>query len=396
MLFKLRLMKKKLFILIMSSALVSGTVANADTASFNDPQDIYIEGIFENDYSDSSSSAGSAVTAMTPFGPGDVPEVASENLYRLKVEVVNFNGGLLDQVAACIYDASVLTSSELIDEACGTGLETPYPPNLNSDRTAAIKPQSAIQMFYLTDRDNTLSEGQRIQSAAPTIPAESDPNSDANTKFAHKVFSSDNTYGSYFEIENSFAGVEGTQARHIQFLFAPASIANKSSLWKIRVTAEYADSPVVEVTDDGPYTMNFFGGITDIEDDQRPTIDYGTLSPGDFSDENGIRTGEYVSNATAQITLAAGAFGKEGSNNLTFVSETPGDGDVKFECGPTGNLSTLVEQQAIVMFDAQPANSVQTSPWLRQDIDDHDCKLTYGSGADSGQYSNDMTVAVTE
>lgn len=392
-------MKKKLFILIMSSALVSGTIANAETATFTNPEFVHIDGIFENvpSFGTQSVSAGVAVTSMTPFGPGEVPTANDADSYRLLVEAKNAgpSASLLTQVSACIYDSSMFddTNESIVSDKCGTGQDVPT--SGGGTATAAINPQSAIHMTYVND--NTFPAGTEIRSAAPEITA-NDTDGDANTKFAHKVFNNSGDYGSsYVDNEGIFAGesVE-TNVTHVEFRFAPASIANMSSNWKIRVTARYADDSTVTVTDAGPYTMNFFGGITDIVGDQRPTnIDYGTLNPGDTSEQTGIRTGKYVSNATAKITLAASPFGKDGSEDLVFASGTPGDGEVKFECGPTGSLSALLKDSATVLFDEQPKNSLQTSPWLRQDTDDHECKLTYGSGA-SGEYSNVMTVAVTQ
>lgn len=397
MLPKVRNMKKKLFILIMSSALVSGTVANAETATFTDPQFVHIDGIFENvtDFGTSSVSAGDAVASMTPFGPGEVPAGNSDESYRLLVEAKNAgpSSSLLTQVSACIYDSSMFDDSNesIVSNKCGTGQDNPT--SGDGTATAAINPQSAIHMTFVND--DSFTAGTEIRSAAPEI-TENDTAGDANTKFAHKVFNNSGDYGSsYVDNEQTLDDENvGTNVTHIEFRFAPASIANMSSNWKIRVTARYEDDSTVTVTDAGPYTMNFFGGITDIVADQRPTnIDYGTLNPGDTSEQTGIRTGEYVSNSTAEITLAAGAFGKDGSD-LAFVSGTPGDGEVKFECGPPASLIAF-SGDPIVLYDDQGANSLETYPWLRQDIDDHDCKLTYGSGA-TGEYSNNMTVAVMQ
>lgn len=396
---------RKILVLILASGLASGAVANADTATFLESSEIYIDGLYEPVIAadNLTVSAGTAITSMIPFGPGEAPSYDDENVYRLHLEVKEAKDtNALKQVAVCIYDASVLNSEALINANCGTGLTDPTTPenfpDSDTDQTAAINPESAIHMAYLPD---TPQATQAIRTVAPRVDGANDPDSDANDKFAHKVFSVSNVQ-SVHSSESTFAGEEvgANTVRHIEFAFAPASVANKSSAWKIRVTAEYETDDVVEITDSNSYPIDFYGQINPYAvSDARPTdLEYGTIFAGDSVLKEDIVTGQYVSNAPADITLAADAFKKTGSNDLTYVSTTPSDGEVKLDCGPAdGALSNLELSTGKVLFADQPANSDgQRDAWLRQDISAHDCELTYGGGADSGEYTNVMTVAVSE
>lgn len=370
--------------------LAAGAVANADTVNVvEDPADfMHLKGIFEMN----GNTVGNAVTAINVNGLN-----SNTNQVRLDLEVLAAKGASpLEQVAICLYDSNVISAASLGTE-CGSGLSDPK--NSGSSKTAGQNPHSAIHMVFLANP--TTPATPAIVSGAPAIPGVS------QSAYEHFVAS---LQADLWASKGALADTLNLQTIgsnavwHLEFRLAPRMLAHHTNTWKIRVLATYADQTQVQLLDDTNYEINFFGSMftyTSVGRNERPVVDYGDLMAGESSLQTGIQSGAYNANSIVDVTLSADAFSKGGVDLAFGTNGTPGNGQVSLECYATtaGTPVFLQDSTAIDLFLNQPANSQPTgdrNAWNQIAAPSHNCELHYGDGADTGTYTNVMTLGVKE
>lgn len=410
---------RKLIVLIMTSVLATGAVANADTVKVTkNPSDfIKIVDIKNND-------GGSLLAGgMDPYAPG-----ASANYQRLEV-VVDDPDNELTQVSACIFDADVITDPDETD--CGNGFENPETYNTSggsapprSAATGAFRPESLIQMSFLPG----LAAGQNDADNSVNVVL---PETDSNNPFNHKVtekvqpFGANVSwvqYGRNFDDFDNPVAANPKNAYRISFRFAVLFAAKHGDKWKVRVVATYRDSQGVdsnvELIGTDTDSVLYYGAFTELVEADFPTpetkrnavtVKYGDVIQGGDSTVDNISTGSYLTNAASDISLSANVFsGTNSEGDLVFSGNaTPASGQAGLGCRPISSSDPLEfftnpvagQSSSLVLLSSVRANSnpgVGDDPRDPIDAEKHECTFYAGDSVATGTYTNTVTVGIGE
>lgn len=404
---------RKLIVLIITSVLATGAVANADTVNVvNDPSKfIKIVGFKAAD-GGSLSSLG-----MDPYAPG-----GNANYQRLEV-VVDDPDNQLTQVSACIYDADVITNPD--ETNCGTGFEDPHTYNTvggsapsRSAATGAYRPESLIQMSFLPGLNGLSNDSDTSVNAV--LPETSSTNPFNHVVTQKKAYIGGN--GSWVNERNfdNFTDVTASpkNAYWIGFHFGVLFAAKHGDNWKVRVVATYRDSEGVdsniELIGTDTDKVRYFGAFTDIKTNPPEnfptqtkrdalTVNYGDVIQGESSTVQNIDTGSYITNSSSNIGLSANAF-----TGLAFSGNAnPSSGEVSLGCEPQSANDLLAffanpasgQSSSISLLNSVQANS---NPGVGQDARDpltaeaHKCTFIAGDSVAAGSYANTVTVGISK
>lgn len=398
---------RKLIVLIMTSVLATGAVANADTVDVTaDPGKLIriVELQKVPRGTDTASRTSLAIDEELKVYD-DITTNGIEN-YTIDLEVVD-EGDLLKQVAVCFYDSDALTGPA-IGTTCGSGfdnLDTITPSDVNAMNDAngdgVFLPQSAVQMGFVPSFD--VGDNRSVKHAVDTSTHEFEK--------AHLVLANGSAASSLISQQSQFNGdtigvAADNNVWNLSFRLGLRKFAHSSSDWKIRVLATYDGATpsdpdqVVELIDTKTYTVGYFGAFDAVE---RPSQDFQNVIDGGFKEITGITTGEYFVNSASDIAIEASAFKDSGEPVTTLIfgaTSDPADGEVSMKC--VGNKDGSIEQFMVAstskkLLGAVPANSAETtlvgatSPKVAPT---HDCTLYVGDDVATGTYTNVMTVAI--
>jgi len=394
---------RKLIVLIITSVLATGAVANADTVNVvNNPADfIVFNGIFEDTNADGTFDVSMEGKDMIVHNPIEQNPSNIDNYYQLKFEVLD-SAETLEQVAVCIYDSDAL-SGDAIATNCGSGYVDPLTDLLRSSNiTGEYAPQSAININF--------SPGTTRFDASREVGPDNSvlvANKSGTSRDYHRVLGR-NFGKSVVAQKGTFDGVEvdsGTatddEVWDVDIMFAPSYLGHNSGNWNVRLLAIYSDGTEVESLDTKNYGIGYWGAFAGDLDQENPSNprtskDFEDLIPGENKTITGITTGSYHTNNNSDITLSASKFAQGGTELEFDVDGTPGTGTLSFECSPTtsGVSQFLAADTAVNLFTNVDPNSQEANPDDELVLDTHDCTLYLGTGVDTGTYTNVMTVGI--
>lgn len=413
---------RKLIVLIMTSVLATGAVAQADTVNVTaDPgkliRIVELQKVPRgtDTASRSSLSVGEELKVYdNVFADGSVH-------YTIDLEVVDEND-TLKQVAVCFYDSKAPDGTELdgteIATTCGNGFTNVDSlaagnPGGNEILVAAgggaFLPQSAVQMGFIPLIINPNDAKLSVMNHA------TDRSRDANDDDrAHLVYSNvESGNGSLYSEQSQFNGktigaAGDNNVWDVSFRFVLKKFAHNSADWKIRVVATYDGATesdpdqVVELIDTETYTVGYYGDFDTVE---RPTQDFQNVIDGGSKEIKGINTGEYFVNFASDIFLEASAFKDSSEAALSFdgsptISEdqvTPAVGQVSMKCvgnEPEEFMGAGTPKKLLADVPANSAEPTLGGATTRKVAPTHDCTLYIGDEVATGSYSNDVTVSI--
>lgn len=397
---------RKLIVLIITSVLATGAVANADTVNVTEnPADyISIPGIVKND--DTALDTGNIIIPSLATSKGNV---SASNWYKARVEVLNTD---LEQVVVCLFDSNVVTDPATcgigVNDYAGLGVR----PTAGSAWNGTSGHESSIVMSFLAklyDADESRNDG--VAAFGPGRPSSNYHWVAKEDKFEQETSWSDLTTLADF---GGAADASGTVSA-MEFAFSPRIMAKSDNDWKLRVYASYSDGTAVELVDDTLYEIDSLSGFESgtLRGDSA-TVNYGDVISGQSVTQSEIPTGKYFANFSPSITLEADRF--EGTIDGTPVTlglsgdANPGSGEVSLACDPgTADPTSFFDAIAsgatgdpkssktlLTGLDAQSdtgqvgANAVVSSIEAQK----HSCKFKAGSNLDVGTYTNSVTVGI--
>jgi hypothetical protein len=394
---------RKLIVLIMTSVLATGAVAQADQVTVvENPADyINVRGIFEKD--------GSALDSegIVPYVSGTNP-----NHYRLRVDVKDA-ADELEQVAVCLYDSAVITDPD--NTNCGRyGLTPPTTsfPTSTSAFNGALIQESVAQMIFFPGLYN----GSLAADTSGESMGKAKPEAGVYHTISPERTSGD-SYSRVTEVGSlgSDTAVPGGDVWALDFAFALLSAAHHTNTWKIRVLAIYNDGvaeETFEIIDTDSYPVKYFGGFKNNTERSSNAVDYGNVAHGSSATLAGITTGEYYANFDSNVSLTAGLFEATGDPSviLGFSGDTnPTDGEVSLECGETGEAKTLFDAILSTATGASAESSKtllslapnsqpvgDADPTLALTANTHECTFYAGTSIDTREYTNDVTIGILE
>jgi len=388
---------RKLIVLLMTSVLATGAVANADTVNVvKNPVDfIHIDGIY--DTSNNKLASGGSIVPNVMDGAF---VYGSDKAYTMSAEVLV--DGTLEQVAFCFYDSNELTDATQVGNNCdkvsrdgSDALEANFTHTDGDDKPSALTAIYVPGLQGKTGFDTGFPATGEVVPRADRHYLALDDTDTANQTAPPSAVTSQNTLDSVDKGANS--------VQKIDIKFALSDLAANSSGWKLRVLAEYKDgngvvSQVVSTSNES-YTVSYLGTLTTLA---RGSVDYGDVIAGNDVTIAPITTGKYRANNTSDINLQADSLfaGPAGTTNPTFGTSA----------SPTGNQMSLAcnaNAETPVFFDTAEAKPFlfnvpslldASTPVVTKtgdiDTDDHECRLYVGDGVEVGTYSNTMTVGV--
>lgn len=396
---------RKLIVLIITSVLATGAVANADTVNVTEnPADyISIVGIVKND--GTALGTGKIIIPSLATSKGNVN---TSNWYKARVEVLNTN---LEQVVVCLFDSNVVTDPA----TCGIGVNDyaglSLRPTAASAWNGTSGHESSIVMSFLA----------KMYDAA-TIPADDQAafgtgRPSSNYHWVARENGAGEKSESVLTTLDGFGGAEQASGpvSAMEFAFSPRIMAKSDNDWKLRVYASYSDGTAVALVDDTLYEIDSVSGFESgtLRGDSS-TVSYGDVISGESVTQSEIPTGNYFANFSPSITLEADRFkGTIGSTPVTLGLKgdaNPGSGEVSLACDPgTADPTSFFDAIAssatgdpkssktlLTGLSAQSdtgqvgANAVVSSIEAQK----HSCKFKAGSDLDVGTYTNSVTVGI--
>jgi hypothetical protein len=384
---------RKLIVLIMTSVLATGAVANADDVNVvEDPGNVIsILQALEGTEADARAGSPANATTLTP-GLG-----SSRDKYTFRGEALQtVDAASLEKVAVCFFDTRVADDSTKVDNLCGYG-------SAGGDlaTTKALvgsdNPESALQASFETSDLTTF-------------------NND-NTNL-HTTGTGGDSVAS---VETTFKGLAATNAVHFGVTVQLShAMAAGTGAYKIRVVAIYSDNSLFELTDTGTYSVaNYFSMQT-----QRDAINFGDVfrSDADFSANepatntrrvSDINAGSYYANVPAKFTIEATEFqiGADANTAVSFQEQANGkvaDNSIELYCDDSADAKSYTGKGIWVGTAAQemfgwsandapgiPASNTETDPESTRELsNDMRCEISIGSLVPFGQYSNTVTMAI--
>lgn len=371
---------RKLIVLITTSVLATGAVANADTVNVTEnPADFMnVNGIYSLADTDTPSTTLLGTTdEIIPVGPGTNLQSGTQ-AHRMQLEIKDENS-TLEQVAVCLYNPAVLDTSTKISDTCGSGWST-IPSNFSTSPTGTGtgSPYSAFTASY--------------------VPGGIDGSSvNALHNIGHKV--GEETHGSASVMTDEFGGVaQGSNIVHkVDIRFLLTDLAVNASGWELRIVSTFTDAGVIEYIDSGSYSVGYLGTIKTASN-PRGQVDFGDVIADNSVTKTNLDTADYRANNTSDITLSAGTVFKDGGDTLSFASTngSPGTAEISLECGAiSGTSQYLTAADEAKTLLASVPSLADESKTLSTDItaDQHECTLYVGEVA-TGTYTSEMTVGI--
>lgn len=400
---------RKLIVLIMTSVLATGAVANADTVNVvEDPADyISVVGIVKNN--------GDPLPTGDKIIPTLAEDIVNADLYKLRLEVKDTNADL-QQVAVCLYDSKVITDLN----KCGEGVED-Y-TNLNANErpnssawSGTAGHESAVTMGFIAKNyaaDTSLSDNEaafgpaRVRTNYHYV-AKEDPSEAVNSSSLTKI--------------ESFGGAENSSGTFLamEFAFAPRIMAKSGADWYVRVVATYGDGTMMYLVDDKPYEIEYVSGFSGSSGVRGTNgiVDYGDVIEGQSVTRSEINTGSYFANSSSDISLEVDRF--KATIDAAAVTlglsgdAAPAAGEVSLACGfgdPTTFFSAIASSASIdpdVSKSSQflafglSAQSDTGNVTLNDTVapiaaQKHSCKFVAGTDLAVGTYDNNVTVGITK
>lgn len=374
---------RKIIVLIMTSVLATGAVANADTVNVTEnPADFMnVNGIYSLADTDTPSTTLLGTTdEIIPVGPTTSLQSGTQ-AHRMQLEIKDENS-TLEQVAVCLYNPAVLDTSTKVSDTCGSGFDGAPPSNLsNPSVTGTGSPYSAFTASYVPGGIGSDGTVNALHTG-------------------HKV--GKETHGSASVMTNEFGGVDqGSNVVHkVDIRFLLTDLAVNASGWKLRIFSTYNDAgarETIEFIDSGSYSVGYLGTIKTASN-PRGQVDFGDVIADNSVTKTNLDTADYRANNTSDITLSAGTVFKDGSNLLGFAATngSPGTDEISLACGAiSGTPQYLTAADEAKTLLASVPSLADESKTLATDItaDQHECTLYVGEVA-TGTYTSEMTVGI--
>jgi len=380
---------RKLIVLIITSVLATGAVANADQVTVEKNAANYINFLGIDDGGTYLGNGGTINPArQTEFEA----QVNASYSYNLDVKITDDDTAApLNQVSICLYDSEQLTTPTDVSNVCGKGY------GLETDNTVKSSSQTGtrqVNKAFMIAYDPNATAGDKIKSF----------------RGVHAVTSDD-------QAGTAVDTTTNTDIHDLSIEFTINDAAAHSTGWKVRIFAQYRataspyDLEEIELTSANSYEVAYYselnvdstgtklsttrGGASDGQ------VNLGTLVQSGSVEKSGIQTGVYRANSASDIKFAATAFQKGSDTALGFSSSgSPGTNEFSLSCGPdevadTNQVFLTAANNTKTFLTGlnDIATDELTSHTDSYDAPAHKCILYVGD-VPTGNYDNAVTLSI--
>jgi len=382
---------RKLIVLIMTSVLATGAVANADQVTVEKNAGNYIN--FQGIDAGSGYLASGAV--IQPARQTELPsEVNASYSYNLDLEITDDDSAApLNQVAICLYDSNQLTTPTDVSNECGKGYDLDADNNVTTGTSTSTK---RVNRAFLIHYDPNATAGDKIESL----------------RGVHAV-TSDDLAGT------SINTTSDADIHDLSIEFTINDAAAHSTGWKVRIFAQYRatadpyDLEEIELTSANSYELAYYSELNvDSTGEKLSTtrggasdgqVNLGTLVQDGSVEKTGIQTGVYRANSASDIKFAATAFQKGSDTALGFSpSGSPSANEFSLSCGPDEVADTnqvFLTAAANSKTFLTGLNDISTDELINHNDSYsaplHKCILYVGD-VPTGTYDNAVTLSIGE